>query len=67
MSTGASSLATTAERHLGRSSESRMVQMFQHATLRLAVFFLSVVFLTAWKRYPLTAANQPGKGETSFV
>ena len=28
---------------------------------------LSFVFLTAWKRCPLTAASQPGRGETSFV
>ena len=46
MSSRASSLATSAERRWGRSSESCMVRTFQHATLRFAVFFfLSLFFL----------------------
>ena len=45
MSNRSSSLATSAERGWGRSSESLMVWTFQHATLRFAVFFFLSFFL----------------------
>ena len=63
MSSRASSLATSAERRWGWSSESFIMRTFQHVTFRFAVFFFlsCFFFFTARKRCPLTVASQPGR------
>ena len=44
-----------------------MVRMFQHATLMLFfLYFVSLFFLIAWTRCPLTTDGQPGEGESSL-
>ena len=44
-----------------------MVQMFQHATMKRAVFFFLLLFFLPLGKCPLTAASQPDENETSFV